>query len=341
MAGKVRIGILGCAAIAEKYSINAFKFIDNAELICVASRNPKKAEECAKRHGISAEKSYDAVLQRTDIDAVYIPLPVGLHEEWVIKAASAGKHVLCEKSLTGSFSSAVKMIEACKSNGVALYENFMCGFHPQHAKVLSLIHEGEIGEPFVFKGYFGFPPLDKKNFRYDKKLGGGSLNDAGSYTLFMARKMLEGEPVAVTANLVIDSETGVDVQGSAYVEFPNNKVAFCSFGFNQVYQNNYTVWGEKGLVRVNRAYSIPANLEPPVEILHNETAKDVITSVKVQAANHFEIIFRDFCNTVLSKNIQKISDVYKNILAQAKLMEAVRLSAAENRKVYLKEFADV
>ena len=337
MTEKVRIGILGCANIAEKYSINAFKVIDNAELVCIASRDPKKAEECAKRHNIAAEKSYDAVLQRDDIDAVYIPLPVGLHEEWSVKAAQSGKHVICEKPLTTNLQSAKKIMNACKSSGVVLYENFMCGFHPQHAKVLSLIKEGKIGDTFIFQGLDGFPPPNKNNFRYNEELGGGSLLDAGVYTVFMARKIFESEPVAVTANLQADNETNVDTEGSAYLEFPNKKFAFCAFGFNKVYQNNYTVWGSKGLVKVMRAYAISPTTEPMIELLQNDGTKDVVTQVKADSANHFELTFKDFCNTILRKDKQKTFTMYENILAQAKVMEAVRISAKENRKVNLKE----
>ncbi len=337
MIEKIRIGILGCAAIAEKYSINAFKSISNVELVCIASRDHNKAKEWAAKHNIQAEKSYDAVLQRDDIDAVYIPLPVGLHEEWTVKTAKAGKNVLCEKSLTDNLKSAKNMIETCKSQGVVLYENFMCGYHPQHAKVIELIHKRTLGEPFVFQGYFGFPPIDKNNFRYNKDLGGGSLNDAGTYTVFMARKMLESEPIAVTSKLLVDSETNVDIQGSAYLEFPNERAAFSAFGFNQVYQNNYIIWGTKGLVRVLRAYGIPPNAEPIVEVLQNDGTKDFISQLKIEPADHFALIFQDFCDILLNKDKEKIARTYDSILAQAKVMEALRVSARENRKVEIKE----
>src|SRR3989344_6075230 len=148
MNKKLKIGILGCANIAEKYAINAFKAINNAEVVGIASRDPEKAKKWASRFNIRAEQSYDAMIASSGIDAVYIPLPIGLHEEWVIGAASAGKHIICEKSLTDSFDSALKIIESCRSNGVVLYENFMSDFHPQHEKVLASIKSGKIGRPF-------------------------------------------------------------------------------------------------------------------------------------------------------------------------------------------------
>jgi len=342
---KVRIGILGCANVAQKYSIKAFQAIDNAEVVCIASRDYAKAKECAARFGISADKSYDTLLEREDVDAVYIPLPIGLHEEWVLKAANANKSIMCEKSLSDNFDSVKKVVDFCKSKGVVLYENFMCDLHPQHKKILSLISEGLIGKPFLFKSYFGFPPLDKNNFRYSKELGGGSLNDTGAYTVFMARKIFGAEPLATTCTLFNDAitqvDTGVDISGASILEFPDARIGLVAFSFNAVYQNNYSVWGSKGLIRVSRAYSIPPDMKPSVELLSNDGSKESTTRIDVRAANHFELIFEDFCNTVLTreeeKGKEKIEKIYSKILLQAKVLEAMRISSKEKRRVELKE----
>jgi len=336
MVTKVRIGILGCANVAKKHAINAFKAIDNAELVCIASRDIKKAQIVAEEYGTDFAPSYDALLQRDDIDAVYIPLPIGLHEEWVEKAAKAKKHIICEKSLSDSYKSVNRILSICKLNDIVLYENFMCDFHPQHEKVLSLISDGQIGEPAVFIGCFGFPPLDKKNFRYDRSLGGGSLNDAGAYPTFMARKIF-GEPTSVTCHLNMDTKLGVDIQGSAQLEFPGGKVGLVSFGFDNVYQNNYSIWGTDGLITVPFAYSIPSNIKPQVELLKNISFKEVKKLLNIQEANHFELIFQDFCNTIINKNREKIIKIYSLLDAQARVMEAMRISAREDRKVKIKE----
>ncbi len=333
---KVRIGILGCAGVAQKYAIKAFQSIPHAEVIALASRDYAKAQEWADRFGVRAEKSYADLLACQDIDAVYIPLPIGLHEEWVRKAAEAGKHILCEKSLADSFRSVQKMVKVCRDKGVVLYENFMCDFHPQHSAVQSLMADGKIGTPLVFQGYFGFPPFPSTSFRYNPTLGGGSLNDAGSYTVFMARKMF-GEPLAVTAMLNTAAESQVDVHGSILMEFSSSRTALLSFGFDNVYQNNYSIWGTKGLIKVSRAYSIPPDLKPPVEVLTNEQMKETITSLNLPAANHFELIFSDFCDTILRKDGQKREMMYAKIVAQGKVLEAIRISAREKRRVPLSE----
>ncbi len=336
---KVRIGILGCANIARKYAIKAFQSIPNAELVSIASRDPQKAKEWAAEFGIRAEDSYESLLQNKEIDAVYIPLPVGLHEEWVIKAAQAGKHIICEKSLTGSFESAAKMIKECRSKGVVLYENFMCDFHPQHAKVMSLLADGEIGEPIVFQSWYGFPLFQKDNIRYQKELGGGSLNDVGTYTAFMVRKIFDKEPESVSCKLIYDSATDVDMRGSILMEFPSGESALMAFGYGMAYQNRYSVWGGGGIIDVGVAYSIPPEREPIIQVIKIENYKEVAEDIRVSAANQFELIFEDFCNTVLQKDIlgDAIESRYEKILMQARVMEALRISADEDRKVRIGE----
>ena len=324
----VRLGIIGCANIVEKYIISAVHEVKSCQLVAIASRDPEKAKDWAKRFGCGYENSYEDLLRREDIDAVYLPLPVGLHKEWGIKAANAGKHVLCEKSLAESFDSVKKMVFACQNKGLHLYENFMCNYHPQHEKVIYLINSNEIGKPFLFRGAFAFPPLHENNIRYSKELGGGSLNDAGAYPLFMARKIFANEPEAVTCRLQYQGQM-VDIQGNALLEFPHERSALISFGFNNFYQNNYSVWGETGLITVGRAYSLPPEMKPEVELQKQGFSQ----KVEVKAANHFVLLISAFCEAIGSD----MKPDYSSLLLQARAMEALRVSAREGRKVRLSE----
>ena len=334
---KVRIGILGCADIAKRYSIKAFQAIDNAEVVSIASRDIEKAKEFASTFNIPKYESYDDLTNNPEVDALYIPLPIGLHKEWATKAARAGKHVICEKSLAENFESVKDIVEACEKNGVVLYENFMCDFHPQHEKVLSMIEASQIGEPRIFKGFFGFPFLKDHASRYKSELGSGSLNEVGAYTVFMARKILNKEPVAISAELYFDADKKVDMRGSVELHFDGGVSAMLAFDLDAVYQNHYSIWGSKGLINVNLAYSVPQGMEPKIELVQNENSKEDVTQIGVPEANHFELIFKDFCGTVLDKDNQreKIKNTYAKILAQAKVMEAIRLSAKEKRRVEL------
>lgn len=339
MSNKIKIGILGCADIAKRHAINAFQLSDNCEVVSIASRDYLKAKEWALNFGIQAEESYNSLIKNNNIDAVYIPLPVGLHKEWAIKAAKAGKHIICEKSLAGDFESVKKIVSVCRLAKVVLYENFMSGFHPQHQKVLSIIEGGGIGTPFVFRGYFGFPPLKKDNIRYDKKLGGGCLNDAGAHIIFMARKIFKKEPVSVSCNLINDRKFNVDIQGSAMLQFPDKQTALVVFSFCSAYQNNYSVWGSEAVINIKRAYSIGPEMKPVIDIIRTENYKDISTDINLSPANQFKIIFHDFCDTILNQKIKakKINGVYSQIIAQAKVLEAMRRSARDGRVVKIRE----
>lgn len=329
---KLRIGILGCANIAERYAIPAFTSLPLVELVAIASRDKGKAEAWAARHQLEAE-TYESLIARDDIDVIYSPLPVGLQEEWVLRAAESGKHVICEKSITYSLESAKKMVEACKAAGVALYENFVPEFHPQHVQVLSLIADGKIGTPRVWSGAYGFPPFPEGDIRYRASLKGGALNDCGCYTTFMARKIMQQEPVAVTCTLRYDGHD-VDVAGSALFEFERG-TALMSFGFDHLYQNTYAVWGSRGMVRTNRAFAVPPTFAPKVELITNDGAQDKREDIDVPAANQFALSFEFFCSAVASNDKARFEDMYERIIRQAKVLEAMRVSAREGRRVSL------
>jgi predicted dehydrogenase len=329
---KIRIGILGVAEIAGRYAIPSFQSLENVELVAIASRSSDKAKEFAARHNLEPE-NYDSLIARDDIDAIYSPLPVGLQEEWTLKAAKAGKHVICEKSITYSLESAERMIAACTENGVALYENFVPEFHPQHAEILSIVERGEIGIPRVWVGYDGYPSRSTDDIRYRSDLKGGSLNYAGCYPVFMARKIMRQEPVAVTCKLSQDGAE-VDVAGSALLEFEQGE-ALMSFGFNHMYQNTYSVWGSNGIVKTNRAFAIPPTFAPTIEIITNDGTKDIHRSVAIPATNQFTKSFDFFCSAVAENNKPKFEDMYDRIIRQATVLEAMRVSAREKRRVEL------
>lgn len=333
--GRLGVGIIGCANIARKYAIRALQALPAVGEIVIASRDPLKSQAFSEEFGIGTRDSYAALIADPIVDAVYVPLPVGLHEEWVVRAASSKKHVLCEKSLAPSFASAKRMVDVCRANGVLLFEDFMCDYHPQHQAVLSLIREGAIGDPLMFKGYFGFSGLDRGNVRYQKDLGGGSLNDAGAYPVFMARKMLGSEPISVTCALNRDPSFGVDTRGSAYLEFPSAKAALVGFGFANFYQNNYSIWGSGGKISVDRAYSIQPAMKPSVVVEAQESGGGGRRTVDVPPANHFELLFSDFCETVLSDDRVKKEATYGQLLSQARALEAMRISSNRGRAVRL------
>ena len=327
---KIRVGILGCANIAERYAIPAFKTLPNIELVAVASRDKGKAAACAERYGLEAE-TYDSLIARPDIQVIYSPLPIGLQEEWVLKAVATGKHVICEKSITASLESAERMVAAAKAAGVALYENFVPEFHPQHQRILSILADGKIGIPRVWNGVYGFPPFPDTDIRYRADLKGGALNDCGCYTAFMARKIMRQEPIAVTCALRNDGHD-VDIAGSALFEFSEG-TAVMSFGFDHLYQNTYAVWGSKGVVQTSRAFAIPPTLAPEVELITNDGKAEYREKIEAPATNQFALSFDFFMKAVAAKDQVRFEDMYQRIIRQARVLEAMRTSAREGKRV--------
>lgn len=331
---KLKIGILGCANVTRKHAIPAFKALEIAELNGIGSRDKEKAEKWAKEFSIPFYGSYDEIINNKEIDAVYIALPTGLHEEWALKAANAGKHVLCEKSVSDSYESVSRIVQACRKNSVVLFENFMCAYHPQHENVKELIKK-ELGNVSTFQGYFGIPHLDKENFRYKKELGGGSLNDLGAYLVFMSNLILESIPRAVTCSL--DYNNNIDMHGSALLEFEDGKTALISFGLGKIYQNNYSVWGSSGLIKVNRAYSIPRDMRPDITLIKNENLQETNKKIEIESAHQFLLGFKAFCQTILNNDIKTKDKKYEEIIIQARIMQALRDSAKEKRRIELNE----
>ena len=260
---KIRFGVIGCGYIARKAFIPALKKSKYAELVAVASRNSNKAKSFSVEFECDYENNYELLLNRNDISAVYIATVPSTHEKIILSAAKNGKNILCEKPLTVSYNSAKKIVDYCKRKKIGILEGFMYQFHSQHQIVQNIINKGKIGTPISMQAQFGFPPLKSDNFRYNKELGGGVLLDAGSYTLHIARKFFQKEPVGVYS--VIDyNKDGIDVHGTVLLNFRKGQTATLSFGFDNYYRNNYSVWGTEGYISVMRSFSIPATFKPRI-----------------------------------------------------------------------------
>ena len=332
MRNKIRIGIIGCSTIAKSSTIPAILKSDNCKLAFVGSRSNDKAKKIA--HGFGCEKygSYEDVLDDDSIDAVYISTPIGTHEEWVIKSAQTGKHILCEKSSTTSFDSAKKMISVCKENNVRLMEGFMFRFHPSHKKVKEFINDGIIGNIFSFSSRYGFPPISKDNIRYDKSLGGGILNDAGCYPINASRMLFKSEPEGILCNLVMDKEKQVDTKATIFMDFNDGKHSQSAVGYDLFYQSIYRLWGSNGSLSLTRAYNVP----PDMHVMLDVNANNFQEKISIDTADHFEIMISSFCDEL--QNIQSSQYNFEDdLFNQARVMEAARISNKEKRYVRIDE----
>jgi len=298
----------------------------------LGSRNVKKAKIFSEKFQCRKFGTYEDVINDENIDAIYISTPVGLHEEWTLKALRAGKHVLVEKSSTISYESAKKMVRIAKENNLRILEGFMFRFHPSHTKVLELIRSNSIGKIFFFNGEYGFPDVPHTDIRYDKELGGGVLNDAGCYPICASRIIFGKNPKDIFCNLVIDKNSGVDVKASITIRFSENMIASMVVGYGLGYQSKYRIWGERGLIQLSRAYNIPPGMKPEILLELPEEKEKIL----IEPANHFKLMIDSFCQIVLGDK-NDLFDFEEDLLAQASIMEACRKSFLEKRIVSISE----
>ncbi len=325
-----KIGLIGCSRVAKNKLIPAVNSLDFISIDSVGSRVQSKAEEWAKEIGCDTYGNYEDVIS-SDIDCVYISLPDGLHEKWTIKAAEAGLHVLCEKSSTITYESAKKMVNACNSANTRILECFSFRFHPQHNTVLELIKKNEIGNIRNFIGNFGYQKPNKENIRLKKELGGGVLNDACCYPICASRIIFKEEPIGIMSNLIIDPILEVDVSSSVFLMY-NDKNAYAEAGFDRNFKSNYEIWGSKGNIKLNRAFAVQNNFETEIEMTKN----DDLQIIKIKPVDQTALMLTTFFDEII-KNKKCDFNFEEDLLKQAKILEAVRLSNKNKKFIYLEE----
>lgn len=246
-------GILGTARI-NRSLIPPLRLSFRNQLLAVASRDAEKAAAYAAERDIpKSYGSYEALLADDDIDVVYIPLPNKLHATWAIKAAQAGKHVLCEKPLALTVEEVDQMQRAAADAGTILMEAFMYRFHNRTLRVKAMVDEGLIGELHHIKGGFTFALNREGDVRWDNALGGGSLWDVGCYPLNFARFITGAEPEKVFGHQV-SGPSGVDVSFDAHLQFPGDITAQFDAGFRTQFRMFAEVSGSTGSIYLPMAF---------------------------------------------------------------------------------------
>ncbi|MGH9017396.1 MAG: Gfo/Idh/MocA family protein, partial [Acidimicrobiales bacterium] len=249
---RLRIGILGAARIAPAAIVGPARRSTGAEVVAVAAREPARARAFATEHGIGRViDSYEALVGDPDIDAVYNPLPNGLHGRWTMAALAAGKHVLCEKPFTANAAEARTVAGAQQGTGLVLMEAFHYRYHPLFARVLEVLSSGAIGTVRHVEAALCFPLLSGKDIRWDPDLAGGATMDAGCYPLHMIRHLAGSEPT-VTSAQARERSPGIDRYMAVDVEFPGGVTgrATCSMLSARLLSVGLKVEGSAGQVRV-------------------------------------------------------------------------------------------
>jgi xylose dehydrogenase (NAD/NADP) len=329
---KLRWGILGCAGIAKRAVIPGIQQSQTGEVAAIASRSEDNARKTAEELNIpTAYGSYEALLSDETIDAIYIPLPNHLHKEWTIKAAQAGKHVLCEKPIALNAEEAAEMVAACQQAGVKLVEAFMHRHHPRYAMIQQIIQSGEIGQVRGIHGAFTFnSSKNAGNVRFNQDMGGGSLYDVGVYPISTARMLLGQEPEAATVHAFFSPEhDNVDMMASGILEFPGGVALTFDCGMWAAGRNVLEVLGTDGRIEVPCAYVSRQNAEDHFFVIVNGERREV----EVPYVNQYALQADDFGRSVLEGSALKYES--SDALLNMRVIDACMRSAKERVRVVL------
>ena len=300
MTSPVRIGIMGTARIARTV-VPQITASEHADVVAVASRSLNKARLFAGEFGIeNAYGSYDDLLTDGNVDAVYIPLPPSIHCEWTMKAASAGKHVLCEKPLAINAPQAQLMIDAAVRHQIVLLDAVMW-YHTARAEVMrAIVLSGQLGEVRQVTSAFTFPgnALAEDNLRFSALLGGGSLLDIGWYGIGMSLWMLQRMPERVFATAQWRND--IDLRMNGILWFPQGQMASFESGFDAVRRRWMEVAGTNAAL-VCDDFTRPWNADKPRFWIHNAAGtsdQNIVTHPPVERC-----LIDAFCQLIRSGNI--------------------------------------
>jgi predicted dehydrogenase len=324
---KVRWGVLSTAKIGLEQVIPGLQQSELGEVVAIASRNRAAAETEAVRFGIArVHEGYGALLEDPDVEAVYNPLPNHLHAEWTLRAAEAGKHVLCEKPLALSSAQAQEMVDGCARAGVLLMEAFMYRLHPQWVRVRELVASGRLGELMAIQSFFSYRNEDPENIRNIAGYGGGALMDIGCYPINLSRMLFGGEPTRVDAVVRRDPRFGTDVVTSAVMAFGEGQATFTCSTQAESDQRVHVV-GNEGRLVVEIPFNAPS--DRPTRLLLTSGGNPPVSPntevIEIPTANQYAIQGDVFSRAVLGE--ADLPTPPEDAVANMRVIEMVLTSA--------------
>jgi len=321
----LRLGLLSTARI-NRAILAAAAATGRVDVVAVASRDATRAAEYAREHGVSrSHGSYDALLVDAEVEAVYIPLPNGLHHEWTMRSLAAGKHVLCEKPFSRRPAEVEEAFDTASERGLVLMEAFMYRHHPQTGVVAKLVSEGAVGRLRAVRASFAFHLDRPEDVRLDPELDGGALMDVGCYCV-NASRLLAGEPVRVQGEQVV-GETGVDIAFHGMLRFPEDAMAQIDCSLTGPRQQRLEAFGEEGSLLVQA----PFRPDWGGDVLLQRG--DDTSRVEVPEANAFERELENFADAVEDGASPLLGR--DDALGQARAIDALFRSAERGRAVDL------
>ncbi len=296
------------------------------KLVSVGSRSREKAERFAQKFNCQAT-SYDGVIGDDSVDAVYVSLPSGLHYEWGLKVVNSGSHLLLEKPFADTFERASEIVDTARKKNVVAMESLTYVYHPLFAEVSRLLRDGEIGAIRHVEASFGFPFMPSSDIRNNRSLGGGAILDNLVYPLSFCLNLLEHECYSRSFHIIHDKSRNIDSRGFLRIDWEDVS-ANITYGFGFSYRNSFTIWGDKGTLHVDRAFTRPK--EMPGEIIIQKEGGEKKT-IAIDPANQFGLLLKAFYQKIIGADKSGINEG-ENILRRMKIIsEMYKASLADQR----------
>ncbi|MCT4380110.1 Gfo/Idh/MocA family protein [Leuconostoc pseudomesenteroides] len=333
----INVGVLAPSEIAFRRFMPALSAIENAHFVGVGVYSAEerfgqnnysdnyifskikdeniKANKFTNDYGGRVFHSFQELIESPDIDAVYLPLPPAAHAFWAKKVLESGKHLLMEKPFTTRVADTEELLTLAKKSNLAVHENYMFVYHKQIKEIKRIIDNKELGKIRLFRITFGFPMRAKDDFRYDKSQGGGSLIDAGGYTIKFAQCLLGPDVKVQASKLNFENSFDVDLFGSATLIGKSGITAQLSFGMDNEYRNELEVWGSNGLLISDRVLTAPPGFYPKATL----RKQGVDTAIKLSEDDAFKKSIESFFEAIEDENVRNAK--YTEIMNQATLVD--------------------
>lgn len=321
-----RWGVLSTANIGVTQVIPALAASENGVVQAIASRDIAKARSIADRFNAPlAFGSYEELLASDQVDGVYIPLPTSQHIEWTLKAAAAGKHVLCEKPIALKAEDIDQLIVARDRHKVVISEAFMVYYHPQWLKLRELLASGAIGKLRHVQGVFSYYNVDPGNMRNQPALGGGALPDIGVYPTVVTRMVTGIEPTKVRATIEFDPEFGTDRYANVSARFGEFDVTFY-VATQLAGRQNMVFHGDKGFIEVLAPFN--TGRYDHAKITFHDASHTSATQWSFSDANHYRLQAESFVKATKGEKVALFS--LENSKANQQFIDAIYRSNDEN-----------
>ncbi|TKC00456.1 Gfo/Idh/MocA family protein [Pedobacter cryophilus] len=316
---KIKIGIIGCSAIANKTVIPTIQKNNLYELTYLGSRSYEKGKLFSEKFNCPFG-SYDDVLNSNNVDAIYVSVPTGLHFKWGKKVLLSNKHLLLEKPFTSTLEQSKELVKIANINNKIAMEGLAYVYHPWFIELQKQLNNRVIGEIKQISSSFGFPYLLKTDIRNNPDIGGGAILDNLIYPLSLSLNLL-GEPtLGISYHIIKDKILGIDESGFLRLNYLN-AAATLTYGFGFSYKNEIEIWGTLGSIFIERAFTKPPDLEAKLYVKINDSIKEISIGYHDQFylmfnAFYQKIIKQDTSNKNESKDIitrmKIISEIYKS-----------------------------